>query len=197
MTSTEAIDVTPDESNSRLSLGSLTLETLLIPRYATLAKTVPCDQVILSAHPVGDCPPTVISDIDNVITGCQAGGFTTVINNGQLFLRVPAAGCYNVTLNMSCTIAGITDQNSTAVKFGVLKNGANEYLFTPATVRVRTTIFDVSGDIPVNVSTSSTVCLQTGDLIAPCASRLIVAGALTTFVYTHSYTLTAVRVSSC
>lgn len=169
--------------------------------FATLANVQPCGGNVSNLINIGICPPTVITDgtqaINTILFGCQSGGFTAVnpVGTNNVFLQVPAncGGCYNVELNISVNIL-TPPSNLSRLYFGICRNGEDDFIIPPAVLQISGTPFAGAALIPVNVSTSATICLQSGDLIAPCAS-ILGSGPVTLLIL--GFTMKVVRLGNC
>lgn len=147
--------------------------------FATLANAQACEGFAVNAIQIGPCPPTIITinngNIPTTLFGCQSGGFTTVVppETNNVFLQIPpnCGGCYNIELNISGFLDFPDEVTSGGISyFGVCRSGETDFLIPPAILVIASTAFEGLNPIPINVSTSATVCLQAGDLIAPCAA---------------------------
>lgn len=140
----------------------------LIPCFATLGRALTCQDVISIGRTLTGCPPTIISDQTGIM-GCQSGQFTIITQGENNLLRVPCGGCYSIDLSVAGRFTEVDPAFSNRfIYFGICKNANTDFLISPGIVVLPSNI--TTGDtIPFNVSTSGTVCLQAGDLIAPCA----------------------------
>lgn len=167
--------------------------------FANFALTPVCGESAAFAFMINECPPTIITPGPNfprqpVIFGCQSGQFSTFSDSNNIFLQIPpnCGGCYKVDLHISGYFTGSTLPNS--LMFGVCRNGDPDFITPIVIIHIDGTIINQPGNsIPFNVSTSGNVCLQTGDLIAPCAATS--NNSLNIFV--TSFSLNIVRLGDC